>query len=280
MIRGPAVNQFNWLYSNADAPSTTPGTAVTPGTSNAEGSWVQIASAANIANRVYALALNLNAGNSTGVAKNHLLDIGIDQAGGTSYTAVFQNLPIGQSGPFTEGARSFYFPLEIPAGASVAARIQGSDATAGSVRVVAKFYGKPSRPDLLRVGRYTETVGTITNSLGVSVTPGNSGAEGSWVSLGTLAQRCWFYQLGVQCNNGTVTAMVYHFDLAVGDGTNKNIIIPNHCVYVRGTAEAANNFADTLAYRDLPAGAELFLRGSASGTAVSGWNAAVIAVGG
>jgi hypothetical protein len=274
------INSWNWKYTNADAPSTTPGTSVTPGASDAEGSWTQIASGANIAQDVYLLTLWITGGNLTGYQKNHLLDIGIDPAGGTSYTERIANIVCGASDAAVAGGRWYYFPFFIKAGSSVAVRIQGSYSTAGTVRVAAVFYGQPVHPEIWRVGQYSETIGTITDSAGVSFTPGNSGAEGSWVSLGTTTRALWFFQLCVGISNGTITSLMYHTDLAVGDGSNKHMIIENQPLFIRGTAETLGNPLNVNGYWEVPAGATLYVRGSCSGTAVTGFHAVAVGIGG
>jgi hypothetical protein len=280
MIAGPIPNRFGWKYTNNNNPGTSPGTSVVPGASNAEGSWTAIASSANIANDVYGVLLWICAGASSGNAKNHLLDLGVDPAGGTSYTARISNLACGASATAVNGGRYYYFPLAIKAGSSVAVRIQGSNATAGTVRVVAMFYGKPDRPELVRSGQYSETVGTITNSNGVSFTPGNSNAEGTWVSLGTTAKDLWFWQLGVQIDNGTITSLGYHIDLAYGDGSNKHMILENHFIGLEGTAESINTGLQMHTECFVPAGSTIYVRGTCSGTAVTGWNAVAVGIGG
>lgn len=279
MING-FTNRFTWKYSNFDAPSTTPGTSVTPGATNAEGSWTQIASAANIANEVCGILLWINGGNTTATQKDHLLDIGVDPAGGTSYTAKISNIVCGQSAAALNGGIWFYFPLNIMAGSTVAARIQGSSGTAGTVRVGATFYGRPTRPEFGRCGQYSETVGTISGSGGVSFTPGNSAAEGSWVSLGTTTRACWFWQIAAQISNSTTTSLVYHIDLAYGDGSNKHMIIENRPMLLPGTAEQTSMPLDLQGACEVPAGATLYVRGACSGTAVTGFNAVAIGIGG
>lgn len=260
--------------------STTPGTSVTPGASNVEGSWTQIASSANIAEDVWGIYLLVAGGASTGAAKNHLLDIGTDPAGGTSYTARISNIVCGQSGTMVQGAQTFYFPYHIKAGSTVAVRIQGSNSTAGTVRVGAIFYGRPSNPQLVAKGQWSETIGAITNSNGVSFTPGNSNAEGSWVSLGTTTRNLWWWQVGVQCDNATTTSAVYYVDLAWGDATNKTMIIENHPLILPGTAEATANVPSFEGFADVPAGGTIYIRGTCSTTAVTGWNGVAIGIGG
>lgn len=280
---GTLGSRFGWKYSNFSAASTSPGASITPGASNAEGSWVQVASSANMAEDAYWIVAGITGGSTSGSAKNHLLDIGIDEAGGSSYTAIISNIVCGQTGFYAQSGDFFIFPIKIDAGSSVAFRVQGSNATAGTVRGQFTAYGKPSRPELVPVGAYSETIGTITNSNGVSFTPGNSAAEGTWVSLGTTSKDLWWWQLGVQCDNGTITALNYHVDLAFGDSTNKHMIIEDCPIHFPGTNEQKTGghlIRMPEFYCPVPSGAELWVRGSCSGTAVSGWNAVAIGIGG
>jgi hypothetical protein len=262
VLFAPGLSSFRWTYDNWGAnPTATHGTAVTPGASNVEGSWTQVASAANIANHVYWVELRITDGNTTGQAKNHLLDLGIDSAGGTSYTACVSNI--------------------IAAGSSVAVRIQGSHATAGTVRVSAKFYGQPSHLEAMPTSSVSETVGAITNSNGVSFTPGNA-ADGTWASLGTTVLPLWWWQLGVQIDNTTITALLTYVDLAFGDATNKHII--NRVMLNLTTVETIGHaFPGNLnlfnCYCPVPAGATMYVRGRCSGAPVTGYNAVAVGFG-
>ena len=231
---------------------------------------------------MYGFSLWITGGNTSAAAKNHLLDVGVDKAGGTSYTAIISNIVCGQSGAAVDGGIRFYFPFFITAGSTIAVRIQGSNGTAGTVRVASTFYGRPNRPEAIRTGCFSETIGTITNSNGVSFTPGNTAAEGSWVSLGTTVKAMWWWQLGVQIDNGTTTSLMYHIDLAYGGVTNKHMIIENLPLYLPGTAERTcfAGLLDGQNYCEVPEGATLYVRGSCSGTAVTGFNAVAIGVGG
>ena len=282
MLIVPCGPTWGWLYHNGGTnPSATPGTSVTPGASNAEGSWTQIASAANISAGVWGFWLSVSGGNTTGIDKSHLLDIGIDEAGGTSYTAIISNLVCGQSQAGSTGCNEWYFPLNIPAGSSVAARVQGVASTAGTVRVFAMFFGKPNYPELTPRGEVSETIGTITNSQGVGFTPGNA-ADGSWQSLGTTTRALWWWQLGVQCSNRTITAQYTWVDLAYGDATNKTFIIKAFPINFYGTAEISAqpfNYHMLQGYCHVPAGSTIYVRGRCSTTPATGYNAVAIGVG-
>lgn len=284
MLAQIGVNRFSFLYSNHAAPTLTPGTSVVPGASNVEGSFTQVASGANIAQDIYQVNLWVCIGATVTNSKQHLLDIGIDPAGGTSYTTIpISNIVCGNSlgltGPSAIAGLFFQFPIFISAGSSVAVRIQGSNATAGTVRVAVDFFGQPSHPEMIRVGQYSETIGAITNSSGVAFTPGNSGAEGTWVSLGTTTRALWWWQLCCQCDNAAQANLVYAMDLAVGDGTSQKIIIENLPMFTT-TGEATSSTFAAGCFCGVPAGAELWVRGSCSGTTDTGWNAVAVGVGG
>lgn len=281
MLAG-AGSSFDWTYSNHTTATPSAGTSVIPGASNAEGAWTQVATSANIAQDVCWIRVWVSNGATSTAQKDHLLDIGVDPAGGSSYTAVISNIICGQSAAPSAGGRWYAFPYYIKAGSSVAVRIQGQNATAGTAFVAVKFYGQPSNPHMVRVGQVAETIGAISNSGGVSFTPGNTNAEGAWVSLGTTTNKLWWWQLCVQISNGTTTSLGYAIDLAYGDSTNKVMIIENLWMGLPGTAEVVlsstlNHFMEC--YREVPAGSEIFVRGTCSSTTLTGWNAVAIGVG-
>lgn len=279
----PEMSGHFFTYDNWGAnPSATIGTSVVPGASSAEGSWTQVAAAASITTNIYGIYMQAFGGATSASAKNHMLDIGIDPAGGTSYTAIISDIIVGDSPSLTQaGNREFYFPFYIPSGSSIAVRIQGSAATAGTVMVAMKFYGKPSIPGL-PVGRFSETIGTGASTLGTSFTPG-SAADGSWASLGTTSKNLWWWQLGYQINNGTITAEYTYLELAYGDATNKVTIFK--MMHGGTTGETAGLAAQTqllwhAAYCPVPAGTNIYIRGRANNPPDSGYNASAVGIGG
>jgi hypothetical protein len=277
------INSFLWKFSNYTTPSATPGTSVTPGASNAEGSWTQLASGANMAYDSQLMFIAVGGGNTSGAQKDHLLDIGVDPAGGTSYTAVISNIVCGQTQAVSTGFDEFVFPLLVRAGSSVAARVQGNNSTAGTVRVVATFYGRPTRPDMVPIGQWSETIGTIASSAGTTVAPGNA-AEGSWVSLGTTTKPLWHWQMGIQLSNATITAQYATYDLAYGDATNKEFIIEDQHIGVYGTAEIKASILRGRSlvegYRYVPAGSTIYARGRCSTAPTATYNVTAIGIGG
>lgn len=287
MLAQPLSSRHLWRYDNFGTnPGATPGTSVTPGISNAEGSWTSLVTGANCAQDVcgFFLRVSDNAVATPTTGKNFLIDIGIDASGGTSYTAIISNLVVGSAGPITAGGggHSFFFPLRIPAGAQIAARIQGSHGTATASRVGIKLYGKPSAPMMLPVGAYAETVGTITNSNGVSFTPGDA-ADGSWASLGTTAKDLWWWQIGYQVDNGVITAEYTYIELAWGDGSNKHTICTR--MHQGTTSEQTGSVLNTQllwheSYCPVPAGATIYIRGRCLNAPDTGYNAVAVGIGG
>lgn len=286
MLLVPGLSSYGFTFDNwgTNPTATALGTAVTPGASNAEGTFTQIASSANIAQDCYWLWVRVSGGAGSTAQKDHLLDIGVDPAGGTSYTAVISNAVCGETNTLVaqSAGAAFMFPLFIKAGSSVAARVQGSNATAGSVLVGAKFWGQPSRPEAVPAGMFSETIGTITNSGGVSFTPGNA-ADGTWVDLGTTTKAMWWWQLGYEISNATITAEQTYIELAFGDGSNKHIIL--RAVHVGSAAEVVQdvvlaNLMFPACYWPVPAGAHIYVRGRCNNAPDTGYNAVAIGIGG
>lgn len=274
-------NRFGWMYTNADAASGTPGTAVASnGTADVEGAWIQIATSGNIANEVWLLVIGVWAIANAVTARRAHIDVGIDPAGGSSYTPIIENLLCGQAGTFAQGGAYFHFPIRIPSGSSVAVRHQNSSVSI-SARVAGWFFGKPSHPEVVWRGQVCETIGSSGTTGGTSFTPGN-GAEGSRVSLGTVTRAAKWFQLGVQINNTVVATDAHHIDLDWSDdATNYFPIITNMPLNIPTTNEtvarsAAHNLLNC--HADVPAGATLYVRGWSSAAPPTGFQALAYAV--
>lgn len=293
MLLVPKISKFAWSYDNWGAShSTSSGTSVTPGASNVWGSWVEIGPDASITTDVWLMEVGVTGGATSGQDKSQLLDIGIDPSGGTTYVSIFgdtatagqaatKGIVCGSSaGIGTQGPdQTFVLPIRIPSGAAIAVRVQGSNATAGTVRITGKWWGKPSCPEVVWRGQAAEIVGTITNSGGVSFTPGNA-SNGSWTSLGTTTRANKWWQLGVQCSNNTTGGAYYYFDLAYGDGSNYVQIL--RATYFTNTSEfLRRSFSMGSAvesFCEVPAGATLYVRGRCGASPDSGWNAVAVGV--
>lgn len=209
------------------------GTSLTPG-NNTYGSYAAILSA--LSDDTYWIEININSGATAAAARDMLVTIGVDPAGGTSYTDTINHL-LGscasayQSGSTPCGGIWYRFPLRIRAGSTVAAKASVNNATVGTVSVAMKAWGRPSRPELVRVGSFVRTFGeTTASSRGTTVTPGGA-SEGSYVQLGSaLAESLWYWEFGLGVNSGTMVNAAHEVDIAVGDASNKKIVISNGLV--------------------------------------------------
>jgi hypothetical protein len=211
---------------------------------------------------VYEIMLWVTGGATAATNKAHLLDIGVDEAGGTSYTAIVSNIVCGGSAAPSSAGYAMRLPLFISAGASLAVRVQGAAGTAGTVYVMCRLLGGPTRPDMVRSGKYAETIGTITGSLGVTVAASN-GAKGSWVSMGTATKELWWVQPFFHCTSTGYGDEWLLVDVAIGDGSNKHIIVENCCF---GAASISENFVRLLHPAGnwrIPAGSTLYMRAAA-----------------
>jgi hypothetical protein len=217
-------------------PSSGMGATVTPG-NNTYGSYAQMIAGSSVTDDVYGVWLNFHGILSSGLAKDALVTIGIDAAGGTSYTDWITDILAscasscgGSSTGFTGGGCSFYFPVFLRAGASIAAKASVNNATVGTARAHCKLYCKPSLSQQVNPGTFVQTFGATTaSSSGTVVTPGTV-AEGAWTEIGTLTKPLRWLEYGIGINSATMTANTIHVDVAIGDASNKKVVIQSEYV--------------------------------------------------
>lgn len=269
---------YGYTFDNwGAAPSSTPGEVITSGSSGSEGSWVAVATA--VPSDVYWIYLWISA-NLTGSGITFALDIGVDPAGGSSYSAVISDIIVGNGPSATQSGRKDYlFPLYAPAGSSIALRAMTSTISGLSPRVAIFLYGEPSNPLAVPRGTISQTFGSISGSVADTITPGN-GSYGSWVDLGACAMPLWWFQMGYQIANNTITAEYTYFELAYGDASNKHLI--SRDMHSGTTAESSGFVFGThlMGYCPVPAGANIYVRARCNNTPDSGYQVGVIGVGG
>lgn len=276
-------NAFNWSVGSHQTtrPAAAFGTSVTPG-NNTKGSWVSLLAGTSVTQDVFGLLINVNSGNKSAAAKDMLVDIGVDPSGGTSYTVLAPDLITSCAAPYNigNGGVWYYFPIWIRAGSRIGARASVNNATVGTVRVNVTCFGQPRNRQLIKVGTRIEAIGvTGASSSGTAVTSGTT-TEGSWTSLGTLTNPAWWFQVGMGVNDTTMAALAYHLDVAIGDASNKDIVIENSLITTT-TGEQLNNMpnvADVGKYA--PAGTNVYGRMQCSGTPDSNLSMVAYALGG
>lgn len=208
------------------------GTTFQPGASHTMGSYFQFIDGssdwpAGIGDG-YGIYLEFNAIGVSGAAHDVLATIGIDLAGGTSYTDLISNLLVTGPAAATLGTVSYFFPLLIPNGASLAIKAQDSNAAPPTAcKIQAKIFCKPTHPELIRCGTYVQTFGADTaNSRGTAITTGAS--EGTPVQLGVaLDKDIWGWEYGFGNSSAAITGNAWFVDILIGDASNKRRVICN-----------------------------------------------------
>lgn len=280
-----AATSFFQVDNWGTNPSATPGTSVTPGGSGAEGTYTSCIASGSVTEDLVGILIRLSdMSSTTGVANNTFVDIGIDPAGGSSYTTLIENIVCGGVGPITAvNGREMFFPIFIPSGSTIAARARRVSATAGTMRVAIKGYGRRGWPEMFPVGSYCETLG-VTETAAVdatAVTPGNA-ANGTWTSIGTLTRSAWWWNVGYQIDNTAVTAEYTYVELGYGDGTNMTSI--HKFMHGGNTTEQVGVVMEPLdpyaGYCPVAAGETLYVRMRCLNAPDTGYQAAVYGVGG
>lgn len=254
---------FGLIQDNHNArPAAAQGTTVTPAVGS-KGSWAQ--AIASLTDDCYGLMINISGNNTSGASRNTVVDIGIGAA--SSEVVLIPNLIGGNAQGFTATGSGlwYYFPIFIPSGTRVAIRAQSTVTTTFSVYIQA--YERPLNPAMVKAASYVQAVG-VSVPTGTSVTSGTN-SDGSWTLLGTVSRKCWFWQIGAEIPSSNIThsSVTYALDLAVGDGTNFDILLQNQ-IFVTTSAEVAT-MPPIFAGCELavPAGASIYARGQCSGTA-------------
>jgi hypothetical protein len=184
------------------------------------------------------------------------------------------------SGPETSRwttPKTWAFPLYIPAGSRISARAAGVR-TSTSMRVGVRLIGGSGSPNH-RVGRKVTTYGMGTVPDGTSITPGASGAEGSWVQMTASTSEDHFalfpsFQLS---GDGSTNVRSLFVDLGVGAATEEEVA--QSYVYLTDDNELMCGPIPNLpCFCDIPAGSRLVMRASNSGANDGGYNGVIHAV--
>ncbi|TXH41018.1 MAG: hypothetical protein E6Q97_38440 [Desulfurellales bacterium] len=257
-------------------PAATFGASVTPG-NNTKGAWAQLLTATSDA--AYGIMVNINSIAATATAKDAIIDIGIDPAGGTTYAVLLPDLLGSCASPYNVGGGvRYYFPVYVPAGATVAARASVNNATVGTARVNVSLFCRPRRPELLKFGHSVQALGiTAGTSSGTTITAGTT-AEGAWTSVGTLSNDAWWFQVGYGINDTTMTAAALHVDVAA-DNAGKRILIANSLVITTAAEQLSKLLPDNpVAQPAVASGTTIYARAQSSAAVDSANSVAVYAV--
>lgn len=283
----PSRPEFNFLYSNVSAtrPATAWGFSHTSGTAPTFSAYATLVAAANITTDIFGIELMFNNAANAATTRNLLVNIGIDTAGGTTFTTRIPQLLAGHAGIVTIGGGiSYYFPLYIPSGSSIG--IQATGTAAIPFNTAVKLYGRPRNPDSINAGGYVINYGTTigtgaTGAVGTAITVGTT-AEGAYTSVGTTTRDHWWWQMGHTLIDTNIAAAGVSFDMAAGSSiTLNNRIFEDQFFFYDGSERIWNCLLPLYTYYGKTAtGDIIYIRGQSSALAETSLSVAAWGLGG
>lgn len=278
-------NTYQYRVSNmvATRPVAAWGTSIpSASAANTAGAWTSLLSGATAVqhdlHRVSIMICN-TAASATSVPS--VLDIGVDEAGGTNYTTLIPKLSSHAASTLTEGGIQYNFPLLIKAGSSIAARSMMMTSSAQTTRVWFQGWGMPSHPELSIYGTVVHALGNDGNTFGVATTSGTT-SNGTWTLIKQTTNTEYFWtQFGFNINNSTDTTRalnVYHGDVAHGNST---VLVRDldTATIATTTTEQHTVASPYFCWTNIPVSSNVYARLQCSGTAASATAVTVYAVG-
>jgi hypothetical protein len=254
--------------------TTTHGTSVTTGgAANTKGTPAEmIASTAFDAYWVRIVATNYA---SITVSSAGAMDILI---GASTEEVLIPNLLMGHCGGVAIGAKTWDFPLYIPAGSRLAVQAAG-ERTATALRVAIWLYGGDGYPPW-RPGGTVTTYGMGTVPNGTTITPGASGAEDDayvQITASTTSDHFAFVPSFQSSADTTTMDRGYAVDIGIGSATEQLI---GEFYYQSSVNEIYSGPLNTMpVFQDVPSGTRLAMRASSSGgTLDANYNGVIHAV--
>lgn len=165
----------------------------------------------------------------------------------------------------SQAGKYWDFPLYIPAGSRISARMNSVNSSSGTGQLCLWLYGCTGTPDH-RVGQKVVTYGA-SGTRGTAITPGASGAEGSWTQITATTSEDHFalvpsFQVG---SDSTQAFRQLALDLGLGAATEEQIFES----YMYGTSNDETMSGPVNSwphFQDIPSGSRLTARVSNGGT--------------
>ncbi len=234
------------------------------GSAYTKGPWTQVI-AAMTGDSAW-MMVTLDATGSAGAS--FCADIGVGPAG--SEFALVQNLECAQYASF---ACTYLFPLAIPAGTRVSARMS-SDTGGDHILVAATLFGDTAAS--AGSGSAIDTYGfSPSTNLGTAIDPGTTAnTKGGFTQIAaalTADISGFFMFFDTQADGGGSTAAAdWLLDVAVGPGGSERVLLPNFAITAGEPGGFSSQYDTPTAFIPLPipAGTRVSIRAQCS-TAVS-----------
>ncbi len=213
------------------------GVSVTPA-QNAYDAYAQVIAGSSVTDECQEIEIHISGIGASTAARDGMVTIGFDLAGGTSYTDKIVDLVCGPAartgGGDGQECVKFMFPLRVPAGCSIGAKASVNSATLTAIRVKCVLRGRPTHPEHIWVGNFVTTFGAdITTSAGTAITPGGA-SDSAWLQLGSaLTTPLHYWEFGYGINDATMQQGEVVIDIGLGDASNKRRVIANAEVFTQ-----------------------------------------------
>lgn len=253
------------VVSNEGAVGTAnPGTSVPDGASvNTYGTVTElISSGSNLYGADAFEVMVCNTLNPSALVGEMSLDILV---GGATDDVLVSSLLVGGS-YYGNSGRSYWFPVSIPPGVRIAARISAGAAQTTEPRVVFKMYKWGVPP--FKTGSKITTYGTkVNNSRGVALTVAASGAArtATQITASTTEDHFYFYP-GVQVETDSTIATATFINVTIGFGAATEEDSAQTWWLSKNASELQSMWPMWGETRDVPSGTRLTLNASNGST--------------
>lgn len=188
--------------------------------------------------------------------------------GAATEQVLIPDLLIGGAGGAGLGGKRWRFPIYIPAGTRVSAAL-GGERTGVNANVAIMAVGGTMSPHVV-CGSKVVTYGLSTQPDATNITPGASGAEGSFtqITASTTENHIAVMPSWQPPTDTTLNARIYSVDIGIGSATEAIIArLEGPYIYQTNASEQCSTDGyDGVVYADIPSGSRLAARVSNNGT--------------
>lgn len=258
MLLTPTSGDSKIISNSGIVGTANPGTSVPDGASNTYGAVTELISAANNVSDSWGIAIMCTRTEAiTAVAGEQAVDILI---GGATDDVLISSLLFG--GAFYGGVRTYFFPIHIPAGVRIAARLASFDAQGTESRVVVHLFSGMTPP--FQIGRKVTTYGTkINDARGLAVSPSNSGAAASVTEMtASTTEDHMYFMPGFQVSVDSTIVGASFTNIGIGVGAATEERVGTWWFTKNASEEQSGPFPSMGIWRDVPAGTRLTLLAS------------------
>lgn len=280
----PPHPHLSYVASNASVPGISllnvSGTSVTSGSANTSGTWTQIHAGLTYPSErvVFRIGGVRTSGDVIAATTlNGYMDIGIGPNSG-AVTTIAEKLSCSNA----SGIGAVWFlPLRVPPDTPVWARHQNTAASAKAY-VFAAFHGGNMNPGTMPSWSRIVALGaTAASTVGTTITPGASNAEGSWTQIvSSTAEDYAGVMLSHLFNVDTTltSELIGCGDVGVGGSGSEKVVGENITYSALTTSNETRSSFHMPSFVGIPAGSRLCARWSGSLTA-DGTNSIIVYAG-